>query len=165
MSPNYAKYLLATILVFCAISARGLQMMPNPYGAGISLDDAKKVAALAIAEARKNKWNEIVAIVDSGGTLVYYEKMDNAQTGSEEVAIAKARSATHFKRPTKVFEDMVTAGGAGLRILGLKGAVPLEGGLPLLIDDKIVGGIGVSGDTGHNDGVCAKAGSDALAKQ
>jgi len=140
-------------------------MMPNPYGAGISLDDAKKVAALATAEAHKNKWNEIVAIVDSGGTLVYYEKIDNAQTGSEEVAISKARSAVHFKRPTKAFEDMVKAGGEGFRILGLEGAVPLEGGLPLLIDGKIVGGIGVSGDTGHNDGVCAKAGSDALVKQ
>jgi len=88
--------------------------------------------------------------------------MDGTQTGSVSVAIGKARSAALFKRPTKVWQDLVAAGGAGLRILGLEGAVPIEGGLPLLMDDKIVGAIGVSGGTAAQDGVVAAAGAQAL---
>jgi glc operon protein GlcG len=113
--------------------------MPNPYGPPINLEAAKKAAASAIAEARKNNWSMAVAILDIGGDLVYFEKMDGTQTGSVRVALGKARSAVLFKRPTKVWEDAVAAGGAGLRILGLEGAVPIEGGLPLLMDGKIVG--------------------------
>ena len=97
-----------------------------------------------------------------GGDLVYFEKMDGTQTGSVRVALGKARSAALFKRPTKVFQDVVAAGGEGLRILGLEGAVPIEGGLPLLMDGKIVGAIGVSGGTSQQDGVAAKAGADTL---
>jgi glc operon protein GlcG len=134
--------------------------MPNPYGPPINLEAAKKAAASAIAEARKNNWSMAVAILDIGGDLVYFEKMDGTQTGSVRVALGKARSAVLFKRPTKVWEDAVAAGGAGLRILGLEGAVPIEGGLPLLMDGKIVGAIGVSGGTAQQDGVAAKAGAD-----
>jgi uncharacterized protein GlcG (DUF336 family) len=134
--------------------------MPNPYGAPINLEAGKKIAASAIAEARKNNWTMAVAITDIAGDLVYLEKMDGTQTGSVRVAIGKARSAVLFKRPTKVFEDVVAAGGAGLRILGLEGAVPIEGGLPLLMDGKIVGAIGVSGGTAQQDGMAAKAGAD-----
>ena len=134
--------------------------MPNPYGAPINLEAAKKIAASAIAEARKNNWTMAVAILDIGGDLVYFEKMDGTQTGSVRVAIGKARSAVLFKRPTKVWEDVVASGGGGLRILGLEGAVPIEGGLPLLMDGKIVGAIGVSGGTAQQDGVAAKAGAD-----
>jgi glc operon protein GlcG len=97
-----------------------------------------------------------------GGDLVYFEKMDGTQTGSVRVALGKARSAVLFKRPTKVFQDVVAAGVEGLRILGLEGAVPIEGGLPLLMDGKIVGAIGVSGGTSQQDGVAAKAGADTL---
>ena len=97
-----------------------------------------------------------------GGDLVYFEKMDGTQTGSVRVALGKACSAALFKRPTKVFQDVVAAGGEGLRILGLEGAVPIEGGLPLLMDGKIVGAIGVSGGTSQQDGVAAKAGADTL---
>jgi len=103
-----------------------------------------------------------VAVVDTGGNLVYFEKMDGTQTGSVRVAISKGRSAVLFKRPTKAFQDMVAAGGEGLRILRLEGAVPVEGGLPLLMDGKIVGAIGVSGGTSQQDGLVAKAGADTL---
>ena len=136
--------------------------MPEVYGLSIDLDTAKKIAASAITEARKNNWTMAVAIMDTGGHLVYFEKMDGTQTGSVRVAISKGRSAVLFKRPTKAFQDMVAAGGEGLRMLRLEGAVPIEGGLPLLRDGKIVGGIGVSGGTSQQDGVVAKAGADTL---
>ena len=136
--------------------------MPNPYGLSINLEAAKKVTASAIAEARKNNWAMAIAIVDVGGALVYFEKMDGTQTGSVRVAIGKARSAVLFKRPTKAFQDALAAGGENLRILRLEGAVPMEGGLPLLMDGKIVGAIGVSGGTPQQDGVVAKAGADTV---
>src|SRR5436309_10522353 len=137
-------------------------MLPNPYGLAVTLDNAKKAAAPAIAEARRNNWMMAVAIVDPAGDLVYFEKMDGTQNGSVVVAIAKARSAALFKRPTKAFQDTVAAGGDGLRILRLENAVPVEGGIPLLMDGKVVGAIGLSGGTSQQDGQCAKAGTDAL---
>jgi uncharacterized protein GlcG (DUF336 family) len=100
--------------------------------------------------------------VDTNGALVYYETIDNTQIGSAEVAVGKARSAALFKRTTKAFQDLLATGGAGLRVLGLEGAVPVEGGVPLLIDGKIVGAIGVSGDSADHDGQCAKAGAETL---
>jgi uncharacterized protein GlcG (DUF336 family) len=136
--------------------------MPDVYGLSINLDTAKKIAASAITEARKNNWTMAVAVVDTGGNLVYFEKMDGTQTGSVRVAIGKGRSAVLFKRPTKAFQDMVAAGGEGLRMLRLEGAVPIEGGLPLMMDGKIVGAIGVSGGTSQQDGLVAKAGADTL---
>ena len=136
--------------------------LPDVYGLSINLDTAKKIAASAITEARKNNWTMAVAIIDTGGHLVYFEKMDGTQTGSVRVAIGKGRSAVLFKRPTKAFQDMVAAGGEGLRMLRLEGAVPIEGGLPLLMNGKIVGAIGVSGGTSQQDGVVAKAGADTL---
>jgi len=135
---------------------------PIPYGPSITLEDAKKAAAPALAEARKNNWAMVVAIVDTSGNLVYYEKMDNTQLGSSRVAVDKARSAALFKRPTKAFQDTITPGGAGLRMFALKDAIPVEGGLPLIVGGKIVGAIGVSGDTSENDGKCANAGAEAL---
>jgi uncharacterized protein GlcG (DUF336 family) len=136
--------------------------MPNPYGSSITVDDAKKAAAPALAEATKNHWAVAVAIVDPAGTLVYYEKMDNTQLGSAIVAVDKARSAARFKRPTKAFQDALAAGGEGLRILGIEGAVPVEGGFPLIVEGKIVGAIGVSGATSAQDAQCSKAGADTL---
>jgi uncharacterized protein GlcG (DUF336 family) len=142
--------------------ASAVAQMPNPYGPAISLENAKKAAAPALAEAARNKWTVAVAIVDPGGNLVYYEKMDNTQIGSANVAIDKARSAALFKRPTKALQDTLAAGGEGLRILRVQGAVPVEGGIPLVIDGKIVGAIGVSGATSAQDAQCAKAGADAM---
>jgi glc operon protein GlcG len=127
------------------------------YGSSITVDMAKQLAAPAIAEARKNQWTMAVAIVDISGDLVYFEKMDHTQAGSVDVSIAKARSAARFKRATKVFQDGVAAGGEGLRILALAGAVPIEGGVPLIVDGRIVGAIGVSGGTSQQDGVVAAA--------
>lgn len=134
-----------------------------PIGASIGLDAARKAAVAASAEARKNGWFMAIAVVDPAGTLVYYEKADTTQLGSADVAIDKARSAALYKRPTKAFEDALAKGGLGLRILGLKGAVPVDGGLPLLVEGKLVGAIGVSGDLAEHDAQCAAAGAAALA--
>ena len=133
-----------------------------PYGPSVNLEGARKAAGAALAEARKNGWLMVVAVVDISGDLVYYEKMDNTQLASAKVAIGKARSAALYKRPTKALQDALAAGGAGLRILGLEGAVPVEGGVPLMADGKIIGAIGLSGDVSEHDGQCARAGADAL---
>ena len=132
------------------------------YGTSINAETAKKVAAPALAEARKNQWAMAVAIVDTHGELVYFERMAEVQQGSVDVAIAKARSAARFKRATKVFQDGVAAGGEGLRLLALEGAVPVEGGVPLVVGGKIVGAIGASGGTSQQDGVVANAAVAAL---
>jgi glc operon protein GlcG len=147
------------VLMFNLGAVSGFAQMPNPYGLPINLENAKKAAAPALAEASKNNWTVAVAIVDTGGYLVYFEKIDNTQLGSANVAIEKARSAALFKRPTKVFQEGLAAGGDGLRLLRLEGAIPLEGGIPLLMDGKIVGAIGVSGATSQQYGQCAKAGA------
>lgn len=135
---------------------------PMSYGTSITADAAKKVAAPALAEARKNQWAMAVAIVDTHGELVYFERMDETQVGSVDIAIAKARSAARFKRATKTFQDALAAGGEGLRILGLDGAVPVDGGLPLVVGGKVVGAIGMSGGTSVQDGQAAAAGAAAL---
>ena len=127
------------------------------YGPSITVDTAKKIAPAAIAEAKKNNWTMAIAIVDTHGELVYFERMDDVQQGSVDVAVAKARSAARFKRPTKVFQDGLAAGGAGLRLLALDGAIPVEGGIPLVVGGKIVGAIGASGGTSEQDGVVATA--------
>src|SRR6202167_4018786 len=121
----------AGLLVAVSLLASAFAQMPNPYGAPISLEDAKKAAAPALAEAAKNHWAMAVAIVDPSGNLVYYEKMDATQIGSANVAIDKARSAALFKRPTKAFQDALAAGGGGLRVLALQGATAGAGRIPL----------------------------------
>ncbi|MER3482912.1 MAG: hypothetical protein C4332_06915 [Meiothermus sp.] len=136
--------------------------MSTPYGPPISLEHAKKAAAAAEAEALKNDWPVVIAIVDSGGNLVLLHRLDNTQIGSVEVAQAKARTANNFRRPSKDFEEMVAGGGAGLRTLAMPGAAPLEGGLPIVLDGKIVGAIGVSGVRSFQDAQVAQAGIDAL---
>jgi uncharacterized protein GlcG (DUF336 family) len=129
----------------------------------LTLEAAQKLAAVAEAEALKNKWTMVVAIVDDGGHLVYLQRMDNTQIGSIEVAIQKAKTAISFKRPTKAYEDMVAQGKTD--ILGVPGVIPIEGGLPLIIDGQYIGAIGVSGGTRQQDGVVAKAAVDALPVQ
>src|SRR5512141_151662 len=136
--------------------------MAEPYGPSIRLDEAKRAAAAALAEARANGWIMAVAITDPAGDLVYFEKMDDTQTGSVDVAIAKSRSAARFKRPTRVFQDAVAGGGEGLRMLALPGAVPVEGGVPLIRGGAIVGAIGLSGAASSQDGQCARAGAATL---
>ena len=137
-------------------------MSIDSYGPPVDLEHAKRAAAAALAEAKSNDWRMAAAIVDVSGTLVYYEKMDDTQNGSAVVAIEKARSAALFKRPTKAFQDALAGGGSGLRVLRIRGAIPVEGGLPLVVGGKIAGAIGVSGGTSEQDGQCAKCGVEAL---
>jgi glc operon protein GlcG len=161
MSQRFIRlFVLLSILALTASTA--LAQAPVLYGAPVNIDSAKKVAAAAVAEARKNNFQMAIAVVDIAGNLVYFEKMDGTQTGSVNVAMDKARSAALFKRPTKAFQDVVAAGGDGLRILALEGAVPVEGGIPLMLDGKIVGAIGASGGTSAQDGQCAQAGASAM---
>jgi glc operon protein GlcG len=150
----------AVALILSAAGASA--QLPNPYGMPITGDNAKKIAAAALAEARKNNWTMAAAIVDPAGDLVYFEKLDGTQAASVNIAVDKARSSARFKRPTKALQDVLAAGGEGWRLLALQGAVPVEGGLPILVDGKIVGAIGVSGGTSAQDGQCAKAGADTV---
>jgi uncharacterized protein GlcG (DUF336 family) len=135
---------------------------PPPYGPAITLDQAKKVLAGAEAEAKKNNWNVVISIVDSGGQLVALHRLDGTQFGSVDVARDKAYSAVAFRRPTKAFQDAVGQGGENLRILKLTGASPLEGGIPIMADGKIIGAIGVSGVTSQQDAQIARAGIEAM---
>ena len=155
------RLLLALLFVACASALRA-QSASVPYGAPISLAEARRVLAAAQAEATKNQWDVCVAIVDAGGHLVAFERMDTTQYGSVDVAQDKARSAVGFRRPTKVYQDAVAGGGEGLRMLKLSGGMPIEGGLPLVAGGKIVGAIGVSGATSAQDGQIAAAGVAAL---
>jgi glc operon protein GlcG len=141
----------AAAALVCAMPAASQTMS---YGPNITIETAKKIAAPAIAEARKNNWNMAIAIVDTAGDLVYFEKMDDTQVGSVQVAQSKARSAARFKRPTKAFQDALAAGGEVLRILALD--------LPLVAGGKVVGAIGASGGTSQQDGVVAQAAVNAL---
>jgi glc operon protein GlcG len=153
----------SAVLVFSILCTFGaLGQLTIPYGLPIGLANAKKVVAAALAEAAKNNWTMAAAVVDPGGNLIYYEKMDNTQIASAKVSIDKARSAALFKRPTKALQDALATGGTGLRVMTLEGAVPVEGGLPLIMDGQIVGAIGLSGDSSEHDGQCAKAGADVV---
>jgi glc operon protein GlcG len=125
------------------------------YGPNIQLQKAKQVAAAAAREAERLQLRVAIAIVDTAGHLVYFEKADDTQTASVEVAIAKARSSSNFRRPTKVFEDAVVGGRTS--ILGLPGSVPVEGGVPIVLNDKIIGAIGISGASSAEDGMIAAA--------
>jgi glc operon protein GlcG len=160
--------MVVVTLLLCATLPAGAQqpVAPPPpqipYGVPISLDQAKKVLAGAEAEAKKNKWNMVIAVLDSGGHLVMLERMDGTQLGSIDAAKDKAYSAVLYRRPTKVFQDLVGQGGPNLRLLRLAGASPLEGGIPIVVDGKIVGAIGVSGATSEQDAQVAKAGADTL---
>jgi len=133
---------------------------PPPLGAPITLEQAKKVALAAEAEAKKNNWTYAVAIVEPSGALVYFQRMDGTQYGSLNVAIDKATSAAFFRRPTAAFDAGLRAGSTYLLTLRAGNAVP--GGLPIVIDDKVVGAIGASGGSGSEDTQVAQAGVAGL---
>jgi glc operon protein GlcG len=135
-------------------------VVTNSYGLPVDLDQAKKLAAGAVAEATRNSWRVAIAIVDTHGFLKYYEMMDDTQTASAAVAIDKARTAAMFRRPTKMFEEGIAGGRVAL--LGMHAATPIEGGLPIVVNGKVIGGIGVSGLTSAQDGQVAQAGLDTL---
>lgn len=135
---------------------------PLPYGEAISLEQARKVIAAAEVEAKKNNWPVAIAVVDGSGFLVAFQRLDNTQLGSVEVSLEKARTSALFRRPTKAFEDILAMGGANNKLLKLPGALPIEGGIPIVVGGKIIGAIGVSGVKSSEDGQIAAAGADAL---
>ena len=151
------KFLLVLAAALLSFAAQA-----QPYGVSITLDQARKVLAAAEAEARKNNLNMGVAIVDTGGHLVLFQRMDGAQFVSEYVARDKAWSAAAYKRPGKAFEERLAKGGAEWRILQLHGAVAADGGEPIVVDGKLIGAVGTSGSSAENDGMVARAGAAAL---
>lgn len=148
---------LASVLT---VGAQGA--LAQSYGAPITLEQARKVMAAAEAEARKNSLNLAIAIVDTGGHMVLMQRMDGAFFASAKVARDKAWSAAAYRRPGKAFQDRLATGGAEVRILRLQGASPIEGGDPIVADGKVIGAIGVSGGSGEQDGLVARAGVAAL---
>jgi glc operon protein GlcG len=158
------KTALFCLVAFAATpltSPASAQDVRPSYGTTVNLATAKKLANSAIIEAQKNNWNIAVAIVDNHGLLVYYEMMDDTQTGSAGVAIDKARSAAMFRRPTRAFEEAINKGGRP-SVLNLSGASAISGGMPVTVGGKIVGGIGVSGASADQDEQVAKAGLQAV---
>lgn len=133
-----------------------------PYGAPISLARAQRVMGAAMAECERQAWPMVIAIVDNWGHLVLLQRMDQAQHGSVEIARAKAETAALFRRPTKLFEDGLAAGGQGLRILSMPHVIAVEGGIPLILEGQVIGAIGVSGMRSGQDAQVAEAGAAAL---
>jgi uncharacterized protein GlcG (DUF336 family) len=146
----------------CALFAVTVMAAQLADKKAITLDVAKQIAAASEKLAAANKWTMVITILDDGGNLILLQRMDETQMGSIEVAIQKGRSAIFFKRPTKVFEDLVSGGRTF--IVKLPNAMPIEGGIPITVDGKIIGAIGVSGGTSAQDGQVAQAGIDALPK-
>jgi len=134
----------------------------STYGPTVNLEQTKKVLAAAEAEAVKQGWNVAIAVVDTAGNLVGFIKRDETQNASVNVALDKARTAALYKRPSKVFQDMVAGGGLGLRVMTMRDVVAAEGGVPLVVAGKIIGAVGVSGVNSDQDGIVATTGAAAL---
>lgn len=157
---------LAVLCVCLTISLSGAiqgQELPQ-YGTDVELAMAKTIMAAAEEEASKGNWPVAIAIVDNHGLLLLFQRLPKTQHGSVEVAIEKARTAALFRRETKVFEDQIAQGGVNLKLLRLPGALPMEGGLPIIVDGKVVGGIGVSGVKSTEDAQIGRAGLKAIEK-
>ena len=145
----------AVALVALSASAFAQDKRPD-YGPDVNAAGAKKIAAGVIAECQKNGWNVAVAVVDNHGFLVYFERMDNTQTASMDIALGKARAAATYRRTTRVFMEVINKGGPATGTL--PGVFASPGGIPIMADGKVVGGVGVSGATGDQDEQCSKAG-------
>lgn len=130
------------------------------YGSNVTIEQAKKIGAGAVAECQKNNLRTAVAIVDTGGSLVYFERIDDTQVASLKIAIDKAYAAAIYRRPTRVWEDAMAKG--RIAVLSLAGVVASAGGLPIVSGGKVIGAVGVSGATGDQDEQCAKAGLAAM---
>src|SRR6185369_16938141 len=152
----------ACFLALLAAAPARAQTTPLPYGPPIGIEGARAVMAAAENEAAKNNWAVVISIIDSGGNIVMLHRHNDVQLSSIEISQGKAKTALMFKRPSKVLDDAISSGGTGLRFLALKDIVPLEGGIPIVIDGKIVGAIGVSGVLSAQDAQIARAGIDAL---
>jgi uncharacterized protein GlcG (DUF336 family) len=151
---------ISTVLAFALFATLALAQQRPSYGPEVTLDNAKKIAAATVAEAKRNNWNVAIAIVDNHGFLVYYERLDDTQSASPVIAIEKARTAAMFRRPTRVMEDTVNKG--RVSFLGIPVATPVTGGLPITSGGRVIGAIGVSGVTSDQDEQVAKAGLEAL---
>lgn len=149
------RVLFGAALMALATGASAQDKRPD-YGPAVDVAAAKEIAARAVAECKKNGWNVAVAIVDTHGFLVYFERMDNTQTASMDIAIGKARAAATYRRPTRVFAETINKGGPATATL--PNVIASPGGLPIMDDGKITGAVGVSGVTGDQDEQCAKAG-------
>lgn len=149
---------LIALSVFAALSMNASAQLADKKV--LTLDAAKKIAVAAEAEARKNNWNVVIAVVDDGGHLVYLQRIDGTQTGSIDVAIGKARTSAAFKRPTKVFDELAKTRPSITSIS--PNAVLLEGGVPVVVGGQLVGAVGVSGVTSQQDAQIAEAGIAAL---
>ena len=161
----FRKLVLACAFAMAAGSALAQQPVATlPYGPPITLDQSKRAMAAAELEAAKNSWQVAITILDSGGNIVMFHKIDNTQLSAVTVSEGKARTALEFKRPSKALDDAIAAGGAGMRLLALKNITPLEGGLPVVVDGRIIGAIGVSGALSSQDAQVAKVGADALTR-
>jgi glc operon protein GlcG len=148
--------LVASLGVLALAPFASAQEQRPGYGPPINIAAAKKIAAGVIAECQNNKWNVAVAIVDNHGSLVYFERMEDTQTASMEIAILKARAAATYRRTTRAFADAISKGGPA--VMTLPGVVASPGGVPIFVGGKIIGAAGVSGVTGDQDEQCAKAG-------
>ena len=135
---------------------------PAPYGAPITLDAAKKLMAASEAEAKANGWSVVIHIVDSGCQTVMVQRLDGTQYGSLIVAEGKARTALNFRRPSKAFQDLIAGGGPAHGFLTFNHITAVQGGLPIIIDGKIIGAVGVSGVTSAQDEQIAAAGIKAI---
>jgi glc operon protein GlcG len=152
---NRKKFVVGLSMAMFAAAASAQDQRPG-YGPAVSLVAAKKIAAGVIAECQKNNWNIAVAVVDPHGTLMYYEKMEDTQYSSAEIAIGKARAAATYRRPTRAFADVINKGGPATATL--PGVVASPGGVPIMVGGKVTGAVGVSGVTGDQDEQCSKAG-------
>jgi glc operon protein GlcG len=152
------RAIVAGVLAVAVVGAASAAKLATKHA--LTLEIAKQMSAAAEAEAVKNNWNMVIAVVDDGGLLMHLIRRDGTQIGSIQVAQDKARSAIAFRRPTKALEDAV-AGGRNA-ILALSGATPIEGGIPIVIDGEMVGAIGASGGTSAQDAQVAQAGINAL---
>ncbi|HEY7655237.1 MAG TPA: heme-binding protein [Burkholderiales bacterium] len=154
-APRFIPHVLAAAALAIAAAPVLAQQRPE-YGTPVTTAQAKKIAAGVIAECQANKWNVAVAVVDTHGGLVYFERMENTQTASLDIAIMKARAAATYRRPTRAFANVIAKSGPA--VMTLPGVVASPGGEPIMVGGKVTGGVGVSGVTGDQDEQCAKAG-------
>ena len=152
------RIVLGLSLAVFATAAAAQDRRPG-YGPTVNLAAAKKIAAGTIAECQKNSWNVAVAVVDPHGFLVYFERMEDTQYASNDIAIGKARAAATYRRPTRVFMDVINKTPATAT---LPGVFASPGGVPIFVDGKVTGAVGVSGVTGDQDEQCAKAGISGM---
>ena len=143
--------------VALALSAASVSAQQRPgYGPSVTVDQAKKIAAGVVAECKANNWNIAVAVVDTHGTLIYFERMEDTQYASSRIAIKKAKAAATYRRTTRAFAEAIAKGGPA--VMTLPGVVASPGGNPIMVGGKVIGAVGVSGVTGDQDEQCAKAG-------